>query len=322
MSDIKLSIIVPIYNVEQYLSQCLDSLLNQTLRELEVILVNDGTKDSSDIIAKKYANQYPNKFRYIEKTNGGLSDARNYAIPYAKGEYIAFVDSDDYVASTMFEKMYAAAKSNNANIVECEFKLVYENNKINKTVTFPTYKNLKDCLINAYPNAWNKIYKRDWLLSLNVFFPKGLWHEDIEFYFKIIPYSNSIPLTIHEPLYYYRQRNESIMNKPDIRILDLHKVYKNIYSYYSDKGLLKEYESAIEYKYLKTTCCNFLKRMLKIKDQSFKSAIINESWRLFTTQCPNWRQNNYLWYPKIINIYLLIMNRSLLWFLDKITKLS
>ena len=93
----KVSIIVPFYNVEKYIEKCLQTLVNQTLEDIEIILVNDGSQDGTVEIAKKYQEQYPQKIKYLEKENGGLSDARNYDIPYAKGEYVAFLDSDDYV---------------------------------------------------------------------------------------------------------------------------------------------------------------------------------------------------------------------------------
>ena len=93
----KVSVIVPFYNVEGYIEKCLETLVNQTLKDIEIILVNDGSKDRSIDIVKKFLKQYSEKIVYLEKENGGLSDARNFAIPYAKGEYIAFLDSDDYV---------------------------------------------------------------------------------------------------------------------------------------------------------------------------------------------------------------------------------
>lgn len=101
----KVSVIVPFYNVENYIEKCIKSLINQTLEDIEIILVNDGSKDNSINIAKKYAEKYPEKIVYLEKENGGLGDARNYGIPYAKGEYIAFVDSDDYVEKDMYKEM-------------------------------------------------------------------------------------------------------------------------------------------------------------------------------------------------------------------------
>ena len=106
----KVSIIVPFYNVEKYIEKCLQTLVDQTLEDIEIILVNDGSKDKTIDIVKKYQEMYPTKIVYLEKANGGLSDARNYAIPYAKGEYIAFLDSDDYVETTMYQEMYEIAK--------------------------------------------------------------------------------------------------------------------------------------------------------------------------------------------------------------------
>ena len=101
---VKVSVIVPFYNVESYIGKCLESLVHQTLREMEIILVNDGSKDGSAEIAKQYVKEYPNQIKYVEKENGGLGDARNYGIPYAEGEYIAFLDSDDYVEPIIYEK--------------------------------------------------------------------------------------------------------------------------------------------------------------------------------------------------------------------------
>lgn len=319
-SNVKVSIIVPIYNVEQYCKRCFESLLSQTLKDIEVLLVNDGSNDSSGRIAKEYSEKYPKLFKYYEKTNGGLSDARNFAMAFAIGEYIAFVDSDDYVASNMFEELYVKAKSQNADIVECEFEYVYDNNKKDKAVHFPTYENIQDCMINCYPNAWNKIYRREWIISLNVFFPKGLWNEDVEFFFKILPFSSNIPITIHKPLYYYYQRKGSIMNNPSIKILDIHKIYSNIYNYYSQHELLQDYKFVIEYKYLRTICCNTLKRMLRIKDKRFRSNVIDDSWKIFYEFCPNWRKNKYLHRPSFINLYLFMMCNPFLKFLKFIIR--
>ena len=112
----KVSIIVPVYNVEKYLDRCLESLVNQTLRDIEILVVNDGTKDNSQKIIDKYA-KMDSRVIPFKKKNGGLSDARNYALDKASGEYVGFVDSDDYVAKDMYEKLYNKAIEENADIV-------------------------------------------------------------------------------------------------------------------------------------------------------------------------------------------------------------
>ena len=120
----KVSIIVPVYNVEKYLKRCIDSLINQTLKDIEIIVVDDGSTDNSGQIIKKYQEKNSN-IKYYKKENGGLSDARNYGMKYAQSEYIAFLDSDDFVDKTMYEKMYNKAIEDNADYVECDFYWAY-----------------------------------------------------------------------------------------------------------------------------------------------------------------------------------------------------
>ena len=136
----KVSVIVPVYNVEKYIDKCLESLVNQTLKDIEIIIVNDGSTDNSIKIVEEYKEKYKNKIIYLEKENGGLSDARNYGIQYAKGEYIAFLDSDDYVDRKMYEKLYNKAIENNSDIVECDFYWKYTNKLILDTRN--EYKNI------------------------------------------------------------------------------------------------------------------------------------------------------------------------------------
>lgn len=120
----KVSVVVPIYNVEKYLKQCVDSLLNQTLKDIEIILVDDGAKDGSGKIVDEYKNKFTN-VKVIHQANGGLGPARNTGIENATGEYIAFVDGDDWVQSNMYEKLYATAQKSNSDIVvsgHCDYK--------------------------------------------------------------------------------------------------------------------------------------------------------------------------------------------------------
>ena len=129
----KVSVIVPVYGVEEWLERCLDSLVNQTLEDIEIIVVNDGSPDNSQAIIDAYVKKYPNKVKGYIKENGGLSDARNFGIPYATGEYIAFVDSDDYVDLTMYEKMYNEAEAKGSEVVVCGYFKVNEETKTLKS---------------------------------------------------------------------------------------------------------------------------------------------------------------------------------------------
>ena len=122
LNVVKISVIVPVYNVEKYLEKCLDSLVNQTLKDIEIIIVNDGSLDNSQEIIDKYAKKHKTIKSYI-KENGGLSDARNYGIKQASGKYISFIDSDDYVKENMYELMYNKLEEKNLKVsdyVDCD----------------------------------------------------------------------------------------------------------------------------------------------------------------------------------------------------------
>lgn len=167
----KVSVIVPFYNVEGYIEKCLETLVNQTLQDIEIILVNDGSKDRSVNIVKKFQSSYPEKIVYLEKENGGLSDARNYAIPHAKGEYIAFLDSDDYVEKDMYQKMYELAVKENSDMVECDFYWEYPD-KTKKDIG-EIYHGSNEMIEKIRVVAWNKLIKKEILEDTKIQFPKG-----------------------------------------------------------------------------------------------------------------------------------------------------
>src|SRR5574344_234876 len=213
----KVSVIVPVYNVEKYIGKCLDSLVNQTLKDIEIIVVNDGSTDNSEEIIKEYKKNY-NNIIYAKKENGGLSDARNFGLVYATGEYIAFVDSDDFVDKTIYEKMYAKAKETESDYVECDFYWSYPMKKTsnaykNKLDTGIRYANKKEMMTYARVVAWNKLIKREIIKEK---FPVGMHYEDIEFFFKLIPNIKKFAF-VEEPLVYYVQREGSLVNKQDVK---------------------------------------------------------------------------------------------------------
>lgn len=311
MANIDISIIVPIYNVEQYLRECLDSLVAQKLETIEVLMINDGTKDNSGKIAEEYAEKWPEKFKYFVKENGGLSDARNYALPYVKGKYVAFVDSDDYVEENMFSELWSAASKSYPDVVECELDKVYSDRK--ERIYLPDeYKTISDYMLNARVCAWNKIYRVDWLKKIDVVFPKGLLYEDVCFFCKIMPYLTQLPVTVHLPLYHYRQREGSILNSSNKRILEIHEIFADVFAFYNEKGLGREFEEIVECKYVKTVFCSFLMRMLRMKDRTLRNKVIQETWEIVNAKRPNWKNNKYLKRLTLKNIYLKMISRPTL----------
>lgn len=292
----KVSIIVPIYNVEKYLKKSLDSLLNQTLEDIQIVLVNDGSTDNSGKIAKQYANKNSGKMLYVEKENGGLSDARNYGIKYATGDYIAFLDSDDYVEKNTYEKMYDKAIQENADYVECDFIWEYPN-KIKKDKQYK-YNNKKEMLTFVRVVAWNKLIKRNIVVENNLEFPKGLRYEDVEFTYKLITYINKFTY-VDEEFIHYVQRENSISNVQNERTAEIFKIFENVIKFYKEKGIYEQYKQELEYTYTRYLLCSSFKRMCKIKNKQKRKELLNKNWENLNSKFPNWKENKIL---KTVNL--------------------
>ena len=244
MSEIKVSVIVPIYNVEKYLRKSLESIISQTLEDIEIICVNDGSKDNSRDILEEYAQKDP-RIVIIDKENGGLSSARNAGMEVARGEYIGFVDSDDWIEDTMYEKLYYNAKLNESEMVICSVhkyddkrKQIVDNDKYYTLEYFEpkffdgTFNHLdtKDFLLQVCVMAWNKIYKREVIEAKRAKFPEGLIFEDGPFFFSIYFDMQRVSL-VNEFLYYYRiNRPHSIIDKGGKNFIDLLDVTKLMFT--------------------------------------------------------------------------------------------
>lgn len=315
----KVSVIVPFYNVEKYIDKCLNSLVNQTLEDIEIIIVNDGSKDNSETIAKEYASKYKNKIIYLKKENGGLSDARNYAIPYATGEYIAFLDSDDYVEVNMYEQMYEKAKKENADIVECDFLWEYPNEKIESKGRI--YKDKHDILLNARVVAWNKLIKKELIEKTKIKFPYGLRYEDVEFFYKLIPYINKLDI-VDKAFVHYVQRDNSISNSQNTRTKEIIDILDNVINYYKENAIYEEYRNELEYNYARYILCSSLLRMIMIENKKERKEIINDSWNKLNDTFPNWKKNKYIKNKTLKNKYMLSVNNITIKIYEKIGKLS
>lgn len=211
------SIIVPIYNVEALLPRCIDSLIGQQYQNIEIILVNDGSTDSSEAICREYLNR-DSRIKLINKENGGLSSARNAGLKLSKGEYIFFVDSDDYVTSDFCSVGVDGFLNHNADVVIFGFNNIFvDTNKIikkhcRKSRVISKEEALKGTLIDGYINslAWNKAYKRE--LFDNIKYPEGMVFEDVGTTYKIFDKANTIYISSNIT-YNYELRNGSISNK-------------------------------------------------------------------------------------------------------------
>ena len=220
-----ISIIVPIYNVEAYLEKCIKSIVDQTYTNLEIILVDDGSPDQCGIMCDRWAAK-DNLINVIHKKNGGLSDARNSGLAMASGEYICFVDSDDWINLRYVELLYTAINKFQVPIAACDVTPFYEGNNIAVDIEEPisygvyTSEGAIETLINGThfrAVAWNKLIHRDLLLGEE--FPVGKLHEDEFFSYRILAKAEKLAY-VDVPLYYYLQRQGSIMTSISIRHLD------------------------------------------------------------------------------------------------------
>ena len=182
---IEVSVIVPIYNVEKEIRRCIESLINQTEENIEIILVNDGSTDDSGNIAKEYAEKYNSKIRYYEKENGGLSDARNYGVKKAQGKYISFVDSDDYVNIKLYKELkeymnqgYDLVKFKIIKVDEKCKELEKNDSPIFNNKSGEEAYNILYCNDKMTDVAWAYLYKREFFISNKFEYSKGLYHED------------------------------------------------------------------------------------------------------------------------------------------------
>ena len=303
----KLSIISAGLNAAKYLEKCFDSIFNQTLDDFEFIFVNDGSTDDTDKIVQKYLNKYPDKFKYISRENKGLSASRNDGIDIASGEYIAFVDSDDYIDLDMYKKMYEKASSNDYDMIVCDVYLEYLDGRIkgiassNLDYDIKTKEEVKKYMSIVYPSAWNKIYKRS-LITKDNYFKVGAYFEDVEFIYRLLSKVNSIGC-VKEPLYHYIQAVPgAITGKFDKRLYHHIDNFDDVIKYYKDRNIFLEYYHEIEYAYVRYSFATFIKGAKNYNKEDYKKAV-EYAIEKVNLNFSNYKKNPYL-KGGLKNIYL------------------
>lgn len=215
---VRVSVIIPVYNVERYLAACLDSVINQTYRQLEIILVNDGATDTCPQICDSYASK-DSRITVIHQKNMGLSGARNTGLQNATGDFISFVDSDDLLSLDYFQKLSDISLKNKADIVECGYSKFETENEVleinqfsNENVKIYNTEKALELLMQEYIKqmVWNKLYRIE--VIKNIKFPVGKINEDEFWTYKVFGNAKKI-VKIHDILYFYRQQPMSIMGK-------------------------------------------------------------------------------------------------------------
>lgn len=299
----KISVIVPAYNAEKTIRKCVESLLNQTYKEMEIIIINDGSTDSTQKILDEYSSEP--KLVVINQKNSGIGAARNKGLDIATGNYVGFVDSDDYVDFTMYEKLLNKLNKSSADIVVCDY---YEFSSDKKRKILVGEKEKFNCNLKSNPriinsidySPWNKLYKKE--LFNDISFPIGVKYEDMNTILKVFKKANKI-VKLSEPLYYYLINFSGETQTIDKRNLDVYYIIKDIIEYFCDEKDNYEVWSEIEklsvrklfYGLTSTIKLNNLNLSLKYKDDIIE---------LLDSNFKNWRKNNLSQFSKLKRIVI------------------
>lgn len=305
-SNYKISIIMPVYNMERYLAACMDSVVSQTLSDIEIIAVNDGSKDNSLQILEEYQSRYSDRIKVFTTENRGVSHARNYGLARASGEFVLFVDSDDFIEEDMCEKLYDKAMRDGNDIVICGRYNVYERESIGEVSkkeagtllinhNFKLIENKYE-LAHISPFPWDKLFRRSILDGLA--FPEKIRFEDLVLVYEACCKADSIGV-VEEPLYNYRRTTQGgFLNSFSEQTLDIIKAFTLLFDFMKQNGYMEIYQEELEY-----VCTrHFLYRygaLFKGSNKGklgIKLEIIEKTQDFLDRELPNWHKNRYLRY--------------------------
>ncbi len=315
-----LSVIVPVYNVEQYLRQCLDSLMAQTIGDFEVLIVNDGSSDHSQLIIDEYTAKHPHLFRSFIKPNGGLSDARNYALPYVQGEFLAFLDSDDYIEATTYEKMLAQMSAD-VDLVVSDIEYFFEDGSpswIMKGLSEGEFNSVQKRGLCSPMFAWNKVVRTSMFKQLQLQYPVGTWYEDIPVSSILFAKSGQIGY-VPQALFHYRQRSGSIMNaRQSDRVQEIFHVCELLRERFAHARLNEEFHDELEYLHIEHLR---LYGMFRFMRSPIAKSCFERSEMCMNTYFPKWKKNKYIRRMSLKNrIFLMTCNRATWWLYARLIK--
>ncbi len=284
---VDISIIVPIYNASKYLKKCLDSLVNQTKKELEFILINDGSTDDSESIIKSYEDD---RIKYFKRSNHGIGKTRNFGINKSTGKYIMFLDSDDYLKADACEVLYKRIEKEKLDVVVCDFYRVNSNVLEEKIDDFKN-TSLKDnpkLLLDINLAPWNKIYRSDLIKDNKIKFVEDLKYEDAPFVALALLKSKKIA-KVNKALVYYRVHEKSETTVRDERIFDIIKIVDIIRGYFKNYDWSRDVVDTLTIKIL----VNYNIQGRNISDKKLRNKFIDSTFDYFERNIPNYRQNSY-----------------------------
>lgn len=291
-----ISILVPVYNVQDYLPGCLESILANDLQGCEIVLVDDGATDRSGAICDDYAARYPELFRVVHQPNGGIGEARNTCLREAKGDWLLFVDSDDKVRSDMITILKSAAERSDTDIIGFQFFAdngvdppVEESSGIGSCEQPFTLNQKKEYLLTL-PSLWLRLWRRSLFTESGLTFPPLVWYEDFRMVSKILPLAKGIRI-LDEPLYYYLRHTGSIMiNKKLPRNREILEAMDDILAWYRGQGIFEDYRTELEALTVQHVLLAASARVARVDP---KHPLLREFYDYTERNFPEWRKNPY-----------------------------
>ena len=302
----KVSIIVPVYNSQRYLVECLESLVNQSLKDIEIVIIDDGSKDNSAQIIEEYRSSYSNIIKVLSQKNSGQAVARNKGIQICTGEYIGFLDSDDTAELDMFEKMYATAKESDADFVYCDFYYVTDSGK--------QLNHLRKCeepqklILDCIVVPWNKLYKAEVIKNNNVYFPEGFFYEDTGWFVKTVPYIHKAIKLDEALVNHFKREDSSVTALDDKRVCHIFPVLEDTVRFYKTIGEYTKFEMELEYFFTKILLCSsLLRRVSRVRNKVVRKDLIHKTFAELNSYFPNYKENLYI-KNKRSGLYMRVVN--------------
>ena len=285
MADI--SVIIPVYSGEKYIRKCLDSVINQTKKEIEIVVVNDGSADNTESIIKEYKDK---RIKYFKNTNHGIGYSRNFGVSKSSGKYIMFLDSDDYIDKDECKLLYEKCLEDDLDISICDFYKVYNNDLIEVNLGDFKSSSLKDNpdIITEFLNPWGKLYNKKILTDNKIKFVENLKYEDAPFVIETFCNAKKIG-KVNKALHYYVIHGNSETTVRDEKCFDILKIVDKIRKYTKDKEYLKDKIDKLTVRIL--TNYTIQQRMQKNKKIGMK--FIDEAFSYLKKEVPDYKNNKY-----------------------------
>lgn len=319
------SVIVPVYNNEAHLRRCLDSLVGQTLEGMEIVLVDDGSTDASPAIMRAYAQKYAGRFKIISKANGGQGSARNLGLEQSEGDYIGFVDADDYVLADMYETLYTEAVKSGSDFVECLYQRIEEGPHGVKVRPMQgharAYKSNKEMFIDIQVSPCTKLFHRDVLFHPDIVFPEGVIYEDTAFFIKAIPFIRNSSFVNRNLYQYVHHGNSTMTGNRGRRVGEILPVLDDILDFFKGQGFFETYRNELEYFCVKILFCSSFSRIGRVREAAVKNELLDRTFAWVDDHFPHYRKNPYL-DGTATGLYIRLVRRGyshpLAWVLGKV----